>query len=127
MAKIIGIVGSRSRNNQLDLAAVTKAFLTVYKEGDWICSGGCPTGADRFAKIIHEKLCTPYLEFPANWQKYGRKAGPIRNSDIAKVCEILIACVRDDSVLKNGSRTSGTEDTVSKFKKLYPDRKIVIV
>jgi hypothetical protein len=45
-----------------------------------ILQGGCPTGADALAR----KWCclkgVPYENFPADWRKYGRKAGPIRNT-----------------------------------------------
>ncbi len=38
--------------------------------------GACPTGVD----AIVEKVCHGYTErHPADWYKYGRAAGPIRN------------------------------------------------
>lgn len=49
-----------------------------------IVAGGCPTGADSFAKEYAQKSrpLTPqnlYTEFPAEWEKHGRAAGYIRN------------------------------------------------
>ena len=108
MAKIIGIVGSRSRDSHKDFLAVHKQFKELYKDGDWICSGGCPAGADSFAYRLHQDYFTPYLEFPAFWKKHGKAAGFIRNTDIAKASDVLIACVSED-------RTGGTEDTIRKF------------
>ncbi len=104
MTKIIGIVGSRSRNSDQDFYTVARKFKEIYKDGDWICSGGCPKGGDYFAEKIHKRMSTPFLLFPANWDKHGKGAGFIRNTDIAKASDVLIACVSDD-------RTGGTEDT----------------
>ena len=41
-------------------------------------------GADTLARIHAEMLNIPVLKFPADWQKYGRAAGPIRNSQMLK-------------------------------------------
>ena len=50
--KIIGIVGTRSRNTNQDYKYVFTKFCDIYNSGDWICSGGCPKGADNFAERI---------------------------------------------------------------------------
>jgi len=120
MSKIIGIIGSRSRDSGPDMYAVVQAFESVYKDGDWICSGGCPKGGDRFAKLIHQQGSIPYLEFPADWKQHGRTAGIIRNTQIAKFSDVLIACVASN-------RTGGTEDTIKQFTTMHPDRQILIV
>jgi hypothetical protein len=43
-----------------------------------VIEGGC-RGADLLAKQAACDLGIPVREFPADWQKYGRAAGPIRN------------------------------------------------
>lgn len=111
MSKIIGIIGTRRRNTTKDFKLVYDKFFELYEEGDIICSGGCSEGGDHFAYIIHKDNAIPYIEFPANWKKYGKKAGFIRNLNIAEWSDILIACVAED-------RTGGTEDTINQFKKL---------
>ena len=45
---------------------------------------GCANGADKLAGIAGEELGIEVLRFPADWQKYGRSAGPIRNSQMLK-------------------------------------------
>jgi len=120
MAKIIGIVGSRHRDAPEDFGKVLDAFLNIYEKGDWICSGGCSQGGDRFAVELHKRFCTPYLEFPADWEEFGKTAGHVRNRDIAMASNVLIACVSED-------RTGGTESTIEKFKRIHPDRKVIIV
>ena len=112
---IIGIVGSRRRCSENDFRLVEEEFLKVYKEGDIICSGLCPPGADRFAVILSQKYHTGTLWFPPDWARYGRGAGIMRNTDIAKNSDILIACTADD-------RTGGTEDTIRKYLKLGKER-----
>jgi hypothetical protein len=120
MSKIIGIVGSRRRDGNEDYKAVLDAFLSIYEPGDWICSGGCPKGGDRFAERLHRNYSTPYLVFPANWSKYGKRAGFVRNKDIAKFSDVLIACVAID-------RQGGTEHTIREFQKMHNDRKVILV
>ena len=81
----IGIIGSRRRDTEDDYHIVENAFFKVYKPGDRICSGGCPKGGDRFAEIIAKKFDIPILLYKAEWKKFGKSAGFIRNSDIASI------------------------------------------
>ena len=120
MAKIIGIVGTRSRDSQVDCDIVEKALLDVYENGDTICSGLCPSGADRFAVILAEKYNIKTMWFPAEWDKFGKSAGIVRNTDIAKNSDMLIACVADN-------RQGGTEDTIRKFRRFHGDGDLIIL
>lgn len=106
--KIIGIIGSRTRNSGEDLKLLIEKFSQIYEEGDWICSGGCLTGGDAFAEDIARGMGIPILIFPADWKKYGKRAGFIRNGDIAQKSNILIS-------LKNKEGDGGAEDTARKF------------
>lgn len=45
-----------------------------------IIQGGCPTGADALARKWCCAKGVPYDNYPAEWRKYGKKAGPLRNS-----------------------------------------------
>lgn len=49
-----------------------------------IIQGGA-TGADRLARLWCESRAIPYDNFPANWKKYGKAAGPIRNQRMIDV------------------------------------------
>jgi len=45
---------------------------------------GCANGADVMSRIMGRMLGYSVLDFPANWKKYGRSAGPIRNTQMLK-------------------------------------------
>jgi hypothetical protein len=118
--KIIGIIGSRTRDTEKDFHKVWKKFAEVYENGDIICSGGCPKGGDRFAEIIMDRLNLPKKERIIHYPKKPPKGSPYfkyvesnfnRNTLIAKDSDILIACV-------NLTKDGGTEDTIKKYLKL---------
>lgn len=122
MKKII-IIGTRRRNTHADFIKVKKVFLSIYKKGDMIVSGGCPKGGDRFAEMLIKKYNTPKKIFRAKWcqdGKFVRYAGFKRNTLVAKFGDEMIACVAKD-------RTGGTEDTIRKFRKFHPKSEIHIV
>lgn len=105
--KTIGIVGSRRRDSDEDFRKCLRAYESVFREGDSIVSGGCPKGGDRFAEIIARSRGLTITIHHADWDKFGKRAGFVRNSKIAEDCKVLIALVAED-------RTGGTEDTVAK-------------
>ncbi len=118
--KKIGIVGSRRRDSFVDLKKINDAFLLEFMEGDIIVSGGCPRGGDKFAEFIAFSYKVPITIYRPDWKKNGRGAGFVRNTDIARESDVLIACVAAD-------RKGGTEDTIRKFKKFHPDGKVILV
>jgi len=118
--KKIGIIGTRRRNNPEAYKKVEEKFLELYEEGDWIISGGCASGGDRFAHVIAKKFGIPILIFYPNWDKYKKGAGLVRNLDIAKYSDPLIACVASD-------RKGGTEDTIKKYNALLKMDSLILV
>jgi predicted Rossmann fold nucleotide-binding protein DprA/Smf involved in DNA uptake len=121
--KTIGIIGSRRRDSKADLEATRKIFLEIYEEGDCIVSGHCPKGGDRFAEVFADELGLTeengkLILHRAEWNKYGRGAGFVRNTYIAEDADVLICVVSKD-------RTGGTEDTIKKAEKM--SKKIVLV
>lgn len=118
--KTIGIIGTRRRDTPMAYKAVEQKFLELYQPGDWICSGGCPKGGDRFAESIAKKYGVPIVIFHADWTNKGKGAGLIRNLDIANKSDVLIACVATD-------RTGGSEDTIRKFLKRKTEGDLYLV
>jgi hypothetical protein len=119
MSKCIGIIGTRRRDTEVDYELVLSEFQNIYENGDRIVSGGCPKGGDNFAECIAKNYQIPIMIHYAQWNKYGPPAGFIRNADIAKDADVLIACVHPD-------RCGGTEDTIRKFEKLDKGEVILV-
>ena len=55
-----------------------------------VIHGGC-RGADLWAAHIAYGMGIPTKEYQANWEKWGRNAGPIRNGLMAKECDVCLA------------------------------------
>ena len=111
MPKTIAIIGSRRRNSEEDFEQCLKVFLSIYKDGDKIVSGGCPSGGDNFAEMIAKEHQIPITIYYAQWDKLGRGAGYARNTNIAQDANVVIALVASD-------RKGGTEDTIKKAGKM---------
>ena len=83
--------------------------LSALRGVDVVMEGEAP-GADTLARRAAEHLGIPVLPFPADWEKYGHAAGPIRNQrmlDEGKP-DLILAFV-------DGLDTSrGTADMVSR-------------
>lgn len=110
----LGIVGSRTRDAPKYFDGVYSKFRELQKEYNitMIVSGGCKTGADRFAETIASIHNIPIKIHHPQWQKFGKAAGPIRNSLIVEDSDVLIACASNDGK----KSTSGTYDTITKFR-----------
>lgn len=117
--KTIGIVGSRRRNSGMDQVYLQVQFDKVFRRGDRIVSGGCPKGGDFFAEVIARVRQIPITIHYAWWDgPDGNKAGFVRNSDIARDCDVLLALVAAD-------RKGGTEDTIVKARRL--GKKVILI
>lgn len=83
----VAIVGSRSITDYdlVELAVVRSGFLISS-----VISGGAK-GVDSLARQYAWIHGLPFTEFPANWDKYGKVAGRIRNSQMADVAQAIIA------------------------------------
>jgi hypothetical protein len=108
----VGLIGTRSRDEDDDFNLAFQKLLQVFKPGDILVSGGCGKGGDRFARQINYLYNADYLEFPANWKKDGKSAGYKRNIKIANFSDILIAIVDPASIYKGGDHSGGTEHTI---------------
>ena len=116
--KTIGIIGSRRRNSQQDYELLERKFFEIYEDGDEIVSGGCYTGGDHFAEDIAKKYQIAIKIYYARWNKLGKRAGFIRNTNIAEDSDVLIALVAKD-------RTGGAENTIDKARSM--GKKIIVI
>lgn len=73
-------------------------------------SGGC-RGIDKLGEgwaVWHD---IPIKSFPANWEKYGRSAGPRRNQQMANYADAAL-------VIYDGNPESGSANMINQMKKL---------
>lgn len=88
------ITGSRNWDDE----TIIIAELDALPPGTTIVHGGCPTGADAIAHSYATANGMPVEVHPADWDKHGRAAGPIRNAEmIATRPDLVIAYVRGAS------------------------------
>lgn len=70
------VCGSR---DWTDESAVALVFLSLPR-GSVVVHGACPTGADAIAERIAPDFGFATLRYPAEWDRYGKSAGPRRNA-----------------------------------------------
>lgn len=104
----VGIVGSRNFND-IVLFEMSLGFIAPYITV--IISGGAK-GADSMTKDYAKKHSIEYIEYLPDWNKYGKAAGPIRNEDIVKNSDIIVAFWDGKS-----RGTKSTIDIAQKMKK----------
>lgn len=131
---IVGIVGSRRRNNEEDRS---KLYLYLSRIGDItkIVTGDCWCGGDEFAGDYADQydieldvkykrdpetnqIIPDYIDESEHYDYYTFcKICYARNEEVAKEpLDFLIALVSDD-------RTGGTENTIKYFKRYHKDWK----
>ena len=81
------VAGSRDIT---DLKLVTHTIETVSFEVTEVVSGRA-RGVDTLGEVWAEQNKIPIQYFPADWNKFGRGAGPIRNREMAEYADALIA------------------------------------
>jgi hypothetical protein len=67
---------------------------------------GCARGVDNLGEQWAKQNRIPIKKFPADWKKHNKAAGPIRNTEMAKYGEVLIA-------IWDG-KSKGTHDMINK-------------
>jgi hypothetical protein len=70
---------------------------------DFVIEGGA-LGADYLSRVVAEKLGIQVVECPANWEYFGKKAGPIRNTQQLRLA-LELAC--------EGGQISGSEQKMN--------------
>ncbi len=91
MIKRIVIAGCREYNDYLTakeyidycISRIRKEYTLV------ILSGGCK-GADMLGERYAKENGFKVERYNAEWKKYGRRAGPIRNEIMAGLCDYVI-------------------------------------
>lgn len=84
------IAGSRTFKNYFEAKSIIYSTLSTRRlEEINIISGGAK-GADQIGEKFANELGTKLSIYPANWEKYGKKAGHIRNQEMANIGDGLL-------------------------------------
>lgn len=111
------IAGSRTFNDYKFFASTLNKIFKTQKPSE-IISGGC-RGTDTLAAKYAIKHKIPFKVFPADWNKYGKAAGPIRNIEMAEYGDYLIAFLDVDS------KSRGTRGMIKIATEMGLDKMIV--
>ena len=90
------LVIAGSRDLHVGAEGIDSVFKLIYSrlnvrpDLDEIVAGGCPTGPDAGAKLFALQYGYSYKEFPADWDRYGKFAGPRRNRQMAEYGDALL-------------------------------------
>jgi hypothetical protein len=83
----LAIIGSRTFTNY----KLLKETLELYRSKITVVVSGAAKGADSLGEKWALENNIQTLIFPADWEKFGKRAGFIRNEDIIKNCDCVIA------------------------------------
>lgn len=112
----IAIVGSRNFSDYGYLKEKLDSFLEDKNLNDILIVSGGAKGADQLAeKYANEKNISTMIFLP-DWKQFGRSAGFIRNADIIKNSDTVIAFWDGES--------NGTKNSIDLGRK--KDKKIII-
>jgi hypothetical protein len=107
----VAVIGSRSFNDYEKLKdTLSKINLSL------IVSGGA-NGADKLGEQYANENNIPTKIFLPDWEKHGRVAGFLRNTDIINEAELVVAFWDQTS--------TGTKDSIEKAEK--QGKKVIII
>lgn len=98
MIKRIVVAGSRDYNNYSDAKEYIDLCINEIKNKYTLIfvSGGC-RGADMLGERYAEENGYEIERYPADWERYGRSAGPKRNRKMAEIGDFVICFWNNNS------------------------------
>lgn len=84
------IAGGRDFDNA-DILSDCMYKLFPKPDGKLLIVSGAARGADRLGEDFAYKYELPFIQFPADWDKHGKSAGYIRNSEMSRYADRLVA------------------------------------
>ncbi len=89
--KRVVIAGCRDYNNYAEAKVyIDFCLCNLRKENNIVILSGCASGADAIGERYAEENGLEVEKHPADWEKYGRSAGPRRNKQMAEICDYVI-------------------------------------
>lgn len=86
------IAGGREFNDYGSLCVAWNELIDSGKLFNVTIVSGTAKGADRLGERLAAEVHAKCIQMPADWEKYGKAAGYRRNTDMANISDILIAC-----------------------------------
>lgn len=111
----LAIIGSRGFS---DVERLDKELSSYLSKVELVISGGA-RGADKMGEEWAKRNSIQTLIFNADWDKFGKSAGFIRNEDIIKNC--------DEAIAFWDGMSRGTKHSISLCEKYNKPCKIVII
>ncbi len=115
------IAGGRDFNNKIVFSEEVDKIVEELGIDNIEIISGHSSGADSLAEVYAKKHNIPLKIFPAEWKKYGKAAGPIRNK------QMLDYSLEEESVLIafwNGI-SKGTRNMIDRAKNEKTDIRII--
>ncbi|MBQ2704246.1 MAG: DUF2493 domain-containing protein [Clostridia bacterium] len=110
MIKKVLVAGSRNYNDYEEAKAfIQKCINRIEKEYELVFVSGDCRGADKLGEQFALENDYNVEKHPADWERFGKSAGPKRNETMAKVADYII-CFWD-------GRSKGTKSMIDFAKK----------
>ena len=120
MIKKVVIAGCRDYNNYAQAKEYIDFCLSnIRKTNEVVIVSGGSSGADAIGERYAKENGFKLEKYPADWEKYGRAAGPKRNKQMAEISDYVI-CFWDN-------KSKGTKSMINYAKKLNKPIKIKII
>ena len=104
------VAGCRNYTDYLRVSREIKKYIEELGSGySIIIVSGCSNGTDALGERFADNHKLKVEKYPAEWNKYGRAAGPLRNAQMAKVADGII-------VFWDGA-SKGTKNMIESAKK----------
>ena len=111
------VTGSRDWTKENVIQEELRALIPI----DLLIFGDA-TGVDEIAWRAAEELRIPYLRIQANWAKYGKAAGPLRNAEmLERGRPSLVLAFHEDL-----QHSKGTKDMVKQAKATKIPVKLIV-
>lgn len=93
------ICGTRNREPR----ELLEKIISKFQPGDIVIAGAAK-GVDRCAAAVARSKGFQVREFPADWDRFGKVAGPLRNQEMLDQRPDVVIAVHDDPSLGKGTK-----------------------